>query len=158
MEFTHFRHNRIAGIENNMFSFGLIDHTTDSANDDRIEVMVAQTRAWVERSNSFDILGRYESRLTRQVLQFTLELERLQKDRRHQESIASMKHPNPYEKKPDTFDPASFGRTGPELVMKANAYRVLSHLPPLQPQETPKPGSTGDLVGGILPDELQPRA
>jgi hypothetical protein len=134
---THFRLNRIAGIENNMFSFGLIDQTTDSANEDRVEVMVAQTRAWIERSNSFDVLGRYEARLTRQVLKFTLELERLQKDRRHQESIANAKHPNPYEKKPDKFDPASFGSAAPELVMSTNSYRVLTNLPPPMPRVLP---------------------
>ncbi len=97
---THFRLNRLASVENNVFNFGLIDNTTDSPNDDRIEVLIAQTRAWIERSGSFDVLGRYEARLTRQVLQFTRELERLQADRK-----AAAK---PEEIKPDTPTPASF--------------------------------------------------
>jgi len=100
---THFRLNRLAGVENNVFNFGLIDNTTDSPNDDRIEVLIAQTRAWIERSGSFDVLGRYEARLTRQVLQFTRELERLQADRRERAK--------PDEIKPDTQDPASFCQT-----------------------------------------------
>ena len=84
---THFRLNRLACVENNVFNFGLLDNTTDAPNEDRLEVLIAQTRAWIERAGSFDILGRYESRLTKQVLQFTRELEHLQKDRKHQESI-----------------------------------------------------------------------
>src|SRR5277367_12302 len=42
----HFRLNRLAGVENNMFNFGLIQHTTDTDHDDRVEAMIAQTRAW----------------------------------------------------------------------------------------------------------------
>jgi hypothetical protein len=49
----HFRLNRLAGVENNMFNFGLIQHTTDTDHDDRVEVMVAQTRAWIEQSHAF---------------------------------------------------------------------------------------------------------
>ena len=44
-----------------MFNFGLIQHTTDTPHDDRVEVMVAQTRAWIEQSHAFDVLGRYET-------------------------------------------------------------------------------------------------
>ncbi len=60
----HFRLNRLAGVENNMFNFGLIQHTTDTDHDDRVEVMVAQTRSWIEQSHAFDVLGRYEARLS----------------------------------------------------------------------------------------------
>jgi hypothetical protein len=42
---THFRLNRLASVENNIFNFGLIDNTTDSDNEDRVEVLIAQTRA-----------------------------------------------------------------------------------------------------------------
>jgi hypothetical protein len=41
----NFRLNRLAAIENNIFSFGLVSNESDSPNDDRIEVMAAQTRA-----------------------------------------------------------------------------------------------------------------
>jgi hypothetical protein len=77
----HFRLNRLAGVENNMFNFGLIQHTTDTDHDNRVEVMVAQTRAWIEQSHAFDVLGRYETRLSRQLLKYTEEFERLQKER-----------------------------------------------------------------------------
>src|ERR1035438_8843111 len=43
---------------------------TDTPHDDRIEVMAAQTRAWTERATTFDTLGRYESRLSRQLLKY----------------------------------------------------------------------------------------
>jgi hypothetical protein len=123
---THFRLNRLAGVENNVFNFGLIDNTTDSPEDDRIEIMIAQTRAWIERSGSFDVLGRYEARLTRQVLQFTHELERLQADRERREFNESFREPE--EIKPDTSNPASFGRAPSvsegNLVMTTDSFQI----------------------------------
>ena len=116
---THFRLNRLAGVENNVFNFGLIDNTTDSPNEDRIEVLIAQTRAWIERSGSFELLGRYESRLTRQVLQFTHELERLQKDRKHREHYDSFRQRDEIE--PDTPELASLHQNVPGLVMTADS-------------------------------------
>jgi hypothetical protein len=114
---THFRLNRLTCVENNVFNFGLIDNTTDAPNEDRLEVLIAQTRSWIERSNTFDVLGRYEARLLRQVLQFTRELERLQKDRRRQESFEAWRER--HENKPDTLEIASFGKSAPELEMQA---------------------------------------
>jgi hypothetical protein len=93
------------------------DNETQAPNDDRIEAMIAQTRAWIERSGSFDILGRYESRLTRKVLQFTRELEHLQKDRKHQESIDEL-HER-IENRRDRSNMASSCETVPELEMQA---------------------------------------
>ncbi len=61
-----------------MFNFGLAENEANSANDGRLEVMAALTRAWIERANSFDVLGRYESRLSRQLLKNQEEFERLQ--------------------------------------------------------------------------------
>jgi len=116
---THFRLNRLACVENNIFNFGLIDNTA-TTNDVCVEAMIAQTRAWIGQSHSFDVLGRYEARLTRQVLQFTRELERLQKDR-----IASQ----PIEKKKPAGDLASFGKPAPEHVMRANSSPVLARIP-----------------------------
>jgi hypothetical protein len=124
---AHFRLNRLAGVENNIFNFSLLDQTTDAGNDDRVEAMAAQTRAWIERSATFDVLGRYESRLTRQVLQYTSELERLQTLRRHRERADSTIHP--HETNKDTFDLASFGGTLPEAVMSADSFRILSRIP-----------------------------
>ena len=81
----NFRLNRLTAIENNIFSFGLVKNETGTPHDDRIEVMAAQTRAWIERSNSFDCLGRYEARLSRQLLKYQEEFERLQAERKKRE-------------------------------------------------------------------------
>jgi hypothetical protein len=98
--------------------------------------MAAQTRAWIERSSSFDCLGRYEARLSRQLLKYQEEFERLQAERKKQEFAG--RHRSPEEIEEDRFDPASFGQI-------ENSYRILTHLPP------PKPGTAGDLVTGTLP-------
>src|SRR5580693_8633762 len=63
---TNFRLNRLTAIENNLFSFATAANETDTAHDDRLEVMAAQTRAWIERAPTLDTLGRYEARLSRQ--------------------------------------------------------------------------------------------
>jgi len=126
-----------------MFNFGLIQHTTDTPHDDRVEVMVAQTRAWIEQSHAFDVLGRYETRLSRQLLKYTQEFERIQKeriarDRAERAERESAPRSKRHENKRDHFDLASFGRTTPEMVMSANCFRVLTQLPiDLPPDQTP---------------------
>jgi hypothetical protein len=130
----HFRLNRLAAIENNMLNFGLIQYTTDTDHDDRVEVMVAQTRALIEQANAFDVLGRYETRLSRQLLKYIEEFKRTQKDRiAREQAERAEREANPrgkhHENKRDHFDLASFGRTAPEMVMSANSFRVLTELP-----------------------------
>src|SRR5277367_5787114 len=135
----HFRLNRLAAIENNMLNFGLIRYTTDTDHDDRVEVMIAQTRALIEQTNAFDVLGRYETRLSRQLLKYIEELKRTQKDRiaceqaeraaRESEKSPADPRGKRHENKRDHFDFASFGRTAPEMVMSANSFRVLTRLP-----------------------------
>jgi hypothetical protein len=140
----HFRLNRLAGVENNMFNFGLIQNTTNTPHDDRVEVMVAQTRAWIERSRAFDVLGRYETRLSRRLLKYTQELERIQNERIARERAEREADPRGkrHENKRDHFDLASFGRTAPEMVMSANSFRVLTQLPIHEtPQTCPEPTS-----------------
>jgi hypothetical protein len=133
---THFRLNRLAGLENNIFNFGLLANETQTPHDDRLEVMIAQTRAWIERSSSFDVLGRYESRLTRQLLKYQEEFERLQavrKEREHTDANRSHK-----EIKRDTFNVASFRQAASELPAGPDTYRILTglHSPkPSTPQE-----------------------
>jgi hypothetical protein len=51
-----------------MFNLDTMDHTTDTKHDDRVEVMVAQTRASKAGAHAFDHLGRYEARLSKQLL------------------------------------------------------------------------------------------
>jgi hypothetical protein len=134
----HFRLNRLAAIENNMLNFGLIQYTTDTDHDDRVEVMVAQTRALIEQANAFDVLGRYETRLSRQLLKYIEEFKRTQKERiAREQAERAEREADPrgkrHENKRDHFDLASFGRTAPEMVVsevatvsRANAFRVLT--------------------------------
>jgi hypothetical protein len=88
----------------------------------------------MERAKSFDLLGRYESRLTKQLLAFTRELERLQGDRRDRERSEALI--DPQQNATHNPDMASFGKRGPQLVMSANSQTVLPDLPP---PTTPKP-------------------
>ena len=138
----HFRLNRLAAIENNMLNFGLIQYTTDTDHDDRVEVMVAQTRALIEQANAFDVLGRYETRLSRQLLKYIEEFKRTQKERIARERAERAERESDprgkrHENKRDHFDLASFGRTAPEMVMSANSFRVLTELPVTQSPQAP---------------------
>jgi hypothetical protein len=141
----NFRLNRLAGIENNMVNLGLIRNTTDTDHDDRVEAMIAQVRSWMEQSNAFDVLGRYESRLSRQLLRYIEEFKRTQKDRiaaEQAERVARQSDPHRkrHENKRDHFDLASFSGTAPEMVMSADAFRVLTQLPVnLTPHTPPEP-------------------
>ncbi|HEY3824205.1 MAG TPA: hypothetical protein VGL82_06580 [Bryobacteraceae bacterium] len=122
---TNFRLNRMAAIENNMFSFGITENEhRDSDNEDRIEVMGAQTRAWIQHSGIFDTLGRYEARLQRQLIKYQQEIERLQAVRKRQERIDEDKTDEEIEA--DRFDPASFLQNSKD----PDAYRLLSYLKP----------------------------
>jgi hypothetical protein len=163
---TNFRLNRLTAIENNLFTFGTTRNETDTPHDDRIEVMAAQTRAWTERATTFDTLGRYESRLSRQLLKYQEEFERLQTERKRQEFTD--RHRSDEEIEQDRFDPASFGQAMATLVSGPGAYRILSHLPPPKdfqkpatPSTTPDPVTTSGLggaddlvVGGLPPHQL----
>ena len=125
---TNFRLNRLTAIESNMFSFGLLENERDNDSDDQIETMAAQTRAWIERANSFDLLGRYETRLSRQLLKYQQEFERLQAERKSRPAE---------EKEQDPFDPASFGKLSPEFIAGPGTYRVMTPLLPPEPVENP---------------------
>ena len=126
---TNFRLNRLTAIESNMFSFGLLENERDNDSDDQIETMAAQTRAWIERANSFDLLGRYETRLSRQLLKYQQEFERLQAERKSRPAE---------EKEQDPFDPASFGKISPAFIAGPGTYRVMTPLLPPEPVEKPE--------------------
>ena len=134
---TNFRLNRIAAIENNLFSFGIFENETQTDHDDRIEVMAAQTRAWVTQSTSFENLGRYEARLSRQLIKYQQEFERLQAERRRNQAFN--KHRSKEEMEDRTFDPASFGDALKPLPPGPGPYRILSYLPPPKPPQAPPP-------------------
>jgi hypothetical protein len=82
---TNFRLNRLAAIENNMLNFDMVSRESGVNPCDRTTVMFAQTQAWKDDAHSFDILGRYEARLTKQFALFSKELERLQAARKASE-------------------------------------------------------------------------
>jgi len=131
---TNFRLNRITAIESNMFTFGLFENERENECDDQIETMAAQTRAWIERGNSFDLLGRYETRLSRQLLKYQQEFERLQAERKKQELIDKSRSAE--EIKRDAFDPASFGKLPPEFYEGPGTYRAMTPLLPVSELQT----------------------
>jgi hypothetical protein len=149
---TNFRLNRLPAIENNMFSFGIVENEhANSDNEDRIEVMGAQSRAWIQHHHIFDTLGRYEARLQRQLLKYQQEFERLQAVRKKQEWVDEDKTDEEIEA--DRFDPASFMQTstGP------NGYRLLSHLPPPKGWVKPLPeAENGDPTSSDPPQSKAP--
>ena len=136
----NFRLNRLTAIENNLFTFGFAASEKDNDNDDRIEIMGAQTRAWTERASTFDVIGRYEARVSRQLLQYQKEFERLQTVRKDQEF--RNRHKSAEEMEQDKFDPSSFRQA-------ENSWRILSYLPPPKGVQTTAPRTAGDLVTGV---------
>ena len=73
------RLHRIAAIESNLFSVGTVDNVRENVlHDDVTEAVIAQTRAWLKQEDSFEKLGRYESRISRQMLKYTGEIDRVQ--------------------------------------------------------------------------------
>jgi hypothetical protein len=143
----NFRLNRLTAIENNLFNFGLIANETSMDHDDRLEVMAAQTRAWTGHAGCFDTLGRCENRLSRQLLKYQEEFERLQsvrKDKSTEEKERDKPHTREsvvgQEKR---FNPASFGPV-------ENSYRILTHLPAPKPVQPPDLCTAGDLVTGAF--------
>jgi hypothetical protein len=149
---TNFRLNRMAAIENNMFSFGIVQNEHGgSDNEDRIEVMGAQTRAWTQHGPLIDVMGRYEARLSRQLLKYQQEFERLQAVRKRQERIDEDKTDEEIEA--DKFDPASFLQNSKD----PDAYRLLSYLPPPKGWKKPLPESeNGDQATADPPQKEEP--
>ena len=73
------RLHRIAAIESNMFAVGTIENIReDVGHDDATEAVIAQTRAWMKQADSFEKLGRHEGRISRQLLKYTNEIDRIQ--------------------------------------------------------------------------------
>jgi hypothetical protein len=126
----NFRINRITAIENNMLNFDIGPNEPDFEEDEGIARMMGQARAWKKDAQSFEILGRYESRLSKQLLQYQKELERLQAVRTLQSRDgkgAVVAQTN--ETEPLNHESASFGKTVPTYVMSA-AQNPRQPLPP----------------------------
>jgi hypothetical protein len=126
----NFRINRITAIENNMLNFDMGANEPDFEPDEGIARMMGQARAWKKEAQSFEILGRYESRLSRQLLQYQKELERLQTVRTLQSrdgegAVVSQ----PTETAPLNPESASFGKTAPAYVMSAASTHETNREP-----------------------------
>ena len=149
----NFRLNRLTAVENNLFEFGLTQAETNCPHDDRVEVMAAQTRGWIKHSGVYDVIGRYENRLSRQLVMYHKEFERLQAVRHERERVD--KHRSHNEIKRDAFDPASLRKLPPRVLAGPGPYRILSYMPSpneLQRRAEAKKlaeiGNAGDLVAG----------
>jgi hypothetical protein len=78
------RLHRIAAIEGNMFAVGTIENIREDVDHDHAtEAVIAQTRAWVKQADSFEKLGRHEGRISRQLLKYTQEIDRVQTIRKN---------------------------------------------------------------------------
>jgi hypothetical protein len=138
----NFRINRITAIENNMLNFDMGSNEPDFEEDEGIARMMGQARAWKKEAQSFEILGRYESRLSKQLLQYQKEIERLKTARMAKDSSVSQTQEtaslNP--------ESASFGKNAPAYVMSAAA--------PPQTNRDPLPPPTRLLVPTPPPPPL----
>jgi hypothetical protein len=77
----HTRINRATAIENNILNISMLDQMGTANHPNATDSMLAQAKAWLQRSTEIEKLSRYQARLTRQLLQYTKELARVQQDR-----------------------------------------------------------------------------
>jgi hypothetical protein len=122
----NFRINRITAIENNMLNFDIGPNEPDFEEDEGIARMMGQARAWKQDAHAFEILGRYEARLSKQLLQYQKELERLKDVRKAEAAIVSQTEETV------TVNPevASFGKPAPNFVMSAEQPERIPLPPP----------------------------
>ena len=115
----NFRINRITAIENNMLNFDMGPNEPDFEEDEGIARMMGQARAWKQEAHSFEILGRYEARLSKQLLQYQKELERLKAVRIAEVHATSVALRQTTETAQLNHELASFGKPAPAYVMSA---------------------------------------
>jgi hypothetical protein len=128
------RLHRIAAIESNMFAVGTIENIReDVGHDAATEAVIAQTRAWINQADSFEKLGRHEGRISRQLLKYTQEIDRVQTIRRN----------NPVqleETKPDNAELGSLCKTSESPdAMTATVAETLKTEPTAGPFLVEKP-------------------
>jgi hypothetical protein len=92
------RLSRAAAIDFNLMNMDLAnvdlaENTEEAANDAVDDNFLAHARAWVRHSGSFEKLGRYEGRISRQLIQYRRELDSIQTLRKSQ----PVPEPNPSE-------------------------------------------------------------
>jgi hypothetical protein len=110
----HTRLNRIAAIDANLLNVEIasIQWNDDIPESTALATICSQTQSWSKHADHFDKLGRYEARISRQLLQYTKELERLQAER---------KQTQPTESQATSPKLASFRSTPPELINSRHA-------------------------------------
>jgi len=134
----NFRINRITAIENNMLNFDMGPNEPDFEEDEGIARMMGQARAWKQDAHAFEILGRYEARLSKQLLQYQQELERL-KTVRKAEAAEAEKLSQTEESAKLNHESASFGKTAPTYIMSAHPDPLPAlQTPPTNPNPTPQ--------------------
>jgi hypothetical protein len=74
------RLNRAAAIDCNLLNIAVAEDTGDAG-----DSIAAQTRAWIKQADSLEKLSRYEGRISRQMLQYIRELDRIQGLRKSQQ-------------------------------------------------------------------------
>jgi hypothetical protein len=115
----NFRINRITAIENNLLNFDMTDNEPNFEEDEGIARMMGQAAAWKKDAHAFEILGRYEARLSKQLLQYQHELERLKTARAAEVLATSVALRQTTENTPLNPESASFGKPAPAYVMSA---------------------------------------
>jgi hypothetical protein len=125
----NFRINRITAIENNMLNFDMGPNEPAFEEDEGIARMMGQAAAWKKDAQSFEILGRYEARLSRQLLQYQKELERMKAVRvlpnHDREGVACAQTTQTAPLNPES---ASFGKPAPTYVMSAPPDPAQPHI------------------------------
>jgi hypothetical protein len=125
----HTRLNRIAALEGNILNIGVIDNETSAGHDDALETIAAQARSWIENANSFEKLGRYEARISRQLLQYTRELEHLQ----------ALRHQREYELPHIKNEKLTKTAEQPAVKPKSASLCISTQWIPSDPAEDPSP-------------------
>jgi hypothetical protein len=131
---SNMRLHRIAAIDCNLFSIGLFENTRDDVEHDAAtESVIAQTRAWIKQADSFEKLGRYESRISRAMLKYMRELEHVQHLRKTQVPQAVQVE----ESKPETEKLGSLCTNGQALSPQAprEAWVPVVRVPDIKPHK-----------------------
>lgn len=149
----HTRLNRVFAIENNILNIGIANTTNpDSTNDDVTETMVAQATVWAREADSFEKLGRFESRISRQLIQYSKELDRIQTARhKHEADLASLRQPQQNKTDDSKYPsfrqtPAPRPMTAPHTAIPADNTLVFASDSPDTPSAT---GTTPAIVDRI---------
>jgi len=134
------RLHRIAAIEGNMFAVGAIENIREDVDhDDTTEAVIAQTRAWIKQADSFEKLGRHEGRISRQLLKYTQEIDRVQTNRKN----------NPVQLEEIKSDNA-------ELALLCQAAETAAQPISAPQQRTPEPAGLSIVPARTQPSSAQP--